>query len=77
MKLERNYRSTQPILHAVNEVMRFSKDRFKKDLWSTRKSKQKPYLTTVADEAAQARYIARQILRAREAGVPHRTIAFI
>ncbi len=70
MKLERNYRSTQPILHAVNQVMRFSKDRFKKDLWSTRKSKQKPYLTTVADEAAQARYIARQILRAREAGVP-------
>ena len=69
MKLERNYRSTQPILHAANEVMRFAKDRFKKNLWSTRKSQQKPCLTSVADEAAQARYIAQQILRAREAGV--------
>jgi DNA helicase II / ATP-dependent DNA helicase PcrA len=69
MKLERNYRSTKPILHASNEVMRFAKDRFTKNLWSTRKSLQKPYLTTVANEAAQARYVAQQILRAREAGV--------
>jgi DNA helicase-2/ATP-dependent DNA helicase PcrA len=31
---------------------------------------QKPYLTCVVDEAAQARYVAQQILKAREAGVP-------
>jgi DNA helicase II / ATP-dependent DNA helicase PcrA len=67
--LEENYRSTQPILHACNEVMKFAKERFTKKLWSARESKQKPYLTTVADEAAQASYVARQILRAREAGV--------
>ncbi len=68
--LEENYRSTQPILHACNEVMKFAKERFTKNLWSSRKSKQKPYLTTVADEQAQARYVAQRILRAREAGVP-------
>lgn len=67
--LEENYRSTQPILHACNQVMKFAKERFTKNLWSARKSKQKPYLTTVADEAVQASYVARQILRAREAGV--------
>ena len=68
--LEQNYRSTQPILYACNQVMQFSKKRFTKNLFSERRSQQKPCLTTVADEAAQARYVAEQILKAREAGVP-------
>ncbi len=67
--LEQNYRSTQPILEACNAVMSFAQERFTKNLWSERKSKQKPYLTTVLDETVQARYVAQQILRAQEAGV--------
>ena len=68
--LEQNYRSTQPILYACNLVIGFAKERFTKNLFSERRSQQKPYLTTVADEAAQARYVAQRILKAREAGVP-------
>jgi ATP-dependent DNA helicase UvrD/PcrA len=68
--LEQNYRSTQPILDACNSVIGFATERFTKNLRSERKSKQKPFLTTVADETAQARYVAEQILEAREAGVP-------
>jgi DNA helicase-2/ATP-dependent DNA helicase PcrA len=67
--LEQNYRSTQPILNACNKVIGFAKERFTKNLRSDRKSQQKPYLTTVADETAQARYVAQKILDAREAGV--------
>ncbi len=67
--LERNYRSTQPILAACNRVIGFAKKRYAKNLFSKRQSKQKPYLTTVADEKTQARYVAQQILDAREAGV--------
>jgi DNA helicase II / ATP-dependent DNA helicase PcrA len=67
--LEKNYRSTQPILEACNAVIGFAKERFTKNLFSDRQSKQKPRLTTVADEPAQARYVADQILRAREEGV--------
>ena len=37
---------------------------------SERRSKQNPYLTTVIDETAQARWVAQQILNSREAGVP-------
>jgi DNA helicase-2/ATP-dependent DNA helicase PcrA len=70
IKLEQNYRSTQPILRSCNKVMEFAKKRFTKNLFSERRSQQKPYLTTVADEAAQARYVAQRILKAREAGVP-------
>jgi DNA helicase-2/ATP-dependent DNA helicase PcrA len=68
--LEQNYRSTQPILSACNKVIEFASERFTKNLRSDRKSQQKPYLTTVEDETAQARYVAQKILDAREAGVP-------
>jgi DNA helicase-2/ATP-dependent DNA helicase PcrA len=67
--LERNYRSTQPILEVSNKVIGFAKDRYTKNLFSKRQSKQKPYLTTVADERAQASHVAQQIVDAREAGV--------
>ena len=66
--LEQNYRSTQPILDACNGVIRFAKERYTKNLRSDRRSTQKPFLTTVSDEASQARYVAQQILDSREAG---------
>jgi DNA helicase II / ATP-dependent DNA helicase PcrA len=68
--LERNYRSTQPILEAANKVIGLATEGYSKNLFSKRRSEQKPYLTTVADERAQARYVAQQMLDAREAGVP-------
>jgi DNA helicase II / ATP-dependent DNA helicase PcrA len=68
--LEQSYRSTQPILDACNSVIGFAKERFTKNLRSDRKSKQRPFLTSVMDETAQARYVAQQILDAREAGLP-------
>jgi DNA helicase-2/ATP-dependent DNA helicase PcrA len=66
--LEQNYRSTQPILDAANAVIGFAQDRFTQNSFSERQSKQRPGLTTVVDEVAQARYVAEQILRAREEG---------
>ena len=75
--LEQNYRSTQPILDACNAVIGLAKERFTKDLWSNRKSKQRPFLTTLTDEVAQARYVAEKILKAREAGVPLKSQAVL
>jgi DNA helicase-2/ATP-dependent DNA helicase PcrA len=75
--LEQNYRSTQPILEACNDVIGFAKERFTKNLRSDRKSKQQPFLTTVMDETAQARYVAQQILNAREAGTPLKSQAVL
>jgi ATP-dependent DNA helicase UvrD/PcrA len=68
--LEQNYRSTQPILDACNQVIKFAKERYTKNLRSDRRSKQRPFLTVVRDEAAQAKFVADQILESREAGVP-------
>src|SRR5262249_59447656 len=75
--LEQNYRSTQPILDACNKVIRSAKEQYTKNLRSDRRSKQKPFLTVVADEAAQARFVAQQILDSRGAGVPLKSQAVL
>jgi len=67
--LERNYRSTQPILAASNAVIGLATERFTKNLWTDKASAQRPRLVSVADEADQARYVVEQILEAREAGM--------
>lgn len=66
--LDRNYRSTQPILAAANAVVALASERFTKNLWTDRPSDERPYLVTVTDEAEQARYIAERVLENREAG---------
>ncbi|SDH05185.1 ATP-dependent helicase [Pelagibacterium luteolum] len=68
--LDRNYRSTQPILAAANAVIEQASERFTKNLWSERQSAAKPQLVTVRDGADQVGYIATSILEAREAGTP-------
>ncbi len=66
--LDRNYRSTQPILTAANGVIGLARERFTKNLWSERASEERPMLVGVRDEADQARYVAEQVLAARETG---------
>lgn len=67
--LDRNYRSTQPILTAANAVIELASERFTKNLWTERQSDAKPYLVTVRDEADQARYVVHKVLEAREGGM--------
>ena len=66
--LERNYRSTAPILAAANAVIGEARERFAKELWTERRSDQRPLVVTVLDEAAQASYVCAEVLAAREAG---------
>ncbi len=67
--LDRNYRSTQPILAAANGVIAQARERFSKDLWSDRAGSEKPRLVSVRDEADQAAYVVEQVLARREAGL--------
>jgi DNA helicase-2/ATP-dependent DNA helicase PcrA len=66
--LERNYRSTQPILDAANAVMALAPEGFAKRLVSERPSAQLPFLALVRDEADQALHVVERILANREAG---------
>jgi DNA helicase-2/ATP-dependent DNA helicase PcrA len=67
--LERNYRSTAPILEASNAVIDLATERFTKNLRTTRGGGDRPNLVLVRDEAEQARYVAERVLNAREEGV--------
>jgi len=67
--LERNYRSTQPILAAANAIIAQAKERYSKDLWSERSAVEKPQLVSVRDDVDQANYVVEQILARREGGI--------
>jgi len=69
LTLDRNYRSTQPILAASNAVIGLARERFAKNLWTDRTSAAKPQLVTVRDEVDQARCVAERVLEYREAGI--------
>jgi DNA helicase-2/ATP-dependent DNA helicase PcrA len=75
--LEDNHRSTQPILDLANAILRQSARGYRKTLRSSRISRQRPWLVVVRDEAAQAAYVAEQVLATREAGVPLRDQAVL
>ena len=69
IKLEQNYRSTQPILAASNAVIGLAAESYRKNLFSERRSEQQPLLVAAKDEQAQADYIVERVLEQREAGI--------
>jgi len=69
VSLERNYRSTQPILDASNGVIGLAAERYTKNLWTDRISSEKPQLVTVRDGCDQAQYVAEKVLQYREDGI--------
>jgi DNA helicase-2/ATP-dependent DNA helicase PcrA len=70
VKLERNYRSTRPILDATNAVIARSPQRHEKTLWTERLGGELPELVTCLDERDQADVVCRSILEHRERGTP-------
>ena len=75
--LERNYRSTQPILAAANAVIALAAERHAKNLWSDRASSQRPRLVSVKNDADQAAFIVEQLLARREDGLKLRQQAVL
>jgi DNA helicase-2/ATP-dependent DNA helicase PcrA len=70
VRLEQNYRSTQPILDVSNAVIALSPQRHEKTLWSERRSDRQPVQFTCLDEPDQSDAVCRTVLDHREQGVP-------
>jgi len=70
IRLERNYRSTRPILDATNAVIALSPQRHEKTLWTDREGGERPELLTCLDERDQADEVCRSVLERRERGTP-------
>jgi DNA helicase-2/ATP-dependent DNA helicase PcrA len=76
--LERNYRSTPPILEVSNAVIAGAPRRHGKSLWSEREGRLRPRLVTCLDDSEQADEVCRRILEHREAGIllQHQAVLF-
>ena len=67
--LERNYRSTAPILAASNAVIALSPERLPKTLFTEKTGGAPPLLVTVGEETDQARYVATRVLGQPRGGI--------
>ncbi|MEM6794894.1 MAG: ATP-dependent helicase [Acidobacteriota bacterium] len=75
--LEQNYRSVQPILDLGNAVLKTTRQRIEKKLFSRLEGDEKPVLVRSVDEISQADFVCRRILELREQGVPLGDIAIL
>jgi len=77
IKLEENYRSTQPILDLSNQIIQRAKESYTKNLFTKREKGVRPILVEAESENFQSRFVAQRILQLREEGVPLDDIAVL
>jgi DNA helicase-2/ATP-dependent DNA helicase PcrA len=68
IRMEQNYRSTPVILEAANHLIKNNAMRKPKALWTEQKGGAKIELFNAEDEAGEAEYVVRNILRCRAQG---------
>jgi len=77
VRLEQNYRSTQPLLDATNAVIALAKEGHRKTLWSNKKAGTKPAYVPCLDETEQTDYVIERLLHLRETGIQLRRQAVL
>ena len=77
IKLEENYRSTQPILNLTNKIIQLAKERYDKRLFTHKQEGETPVLVRAESEQMQSRFVCQKILELREEGVPLWDIAVL
>jgi len=77
IRLERNYRSTSPILKAAHAVVKNNRGRMEKELWTDQAEGEKVHMIIARDDTEEAHQVLRQIQRLRDEGFDYRDIAII
>lgn len=77
IKLEENYRSTQPILGLTNEIIREAKEKYTKVLFTRKIGGTLPALIVASDEYSQSKFVVQKIMELREEGIPLNEIAVL
>lgn len=77
IKLEENYRSTQPILSLTNDIIRNATEKYTKKLFSRIEGEMLPQLYGGLDERAEANFVANKITKLHNDGVALENIAVL
>jgi ATP-dependent DNA helicase UvrD/PcrA len=77
IKLEENYRSTQPILDLANAVIAGAREKYTKCLFSRKAEGDRPRLFRAASENEQSRLVVSQVLDLQRQGVPLKEMAVL
>ena len=77
IKLEQNYRSTQPILKLTNAIMDRAAERFTKCLFTAREGGERPKVIDVKSDPEQAMFISSSIKSHLEQGYAYNDIAVL
>jgi len=77
IKLEENYRSTQPILNLTNVIIKNAKEKYTKRLFTRKVEGTLPVILSAENENYQSRFICQKVLELREEGVPLNSIAVL
>ena len=77
IRLEQNYRSTQPILRLTNAIMDRAVEKFTKCLFTQREGGDKPEVIDVKSDPEQAMYIASSIKSYRSKGYSYKDMAVL
>ncbi len=77
IKLEENYRSTQPILSFTNDIIRNAAEKYTKTLFTKREGELRPMLFAAADEREEAAFIVRAVRKLLAEGVVLTDIAVL
>jgi DNA helicase-2/ATP-dependent DNA helicase PcrA len=77
IKLEENYRSTQPILNLTNSIMDHAVLKYTKRLFTKKPGSMKPVLVCTESEYAQSRFVVERIKKIHEDMTPLNEIAVL
>ncbi len=77
VKLEENYRSTQPILELTNDIIRNASEKYTKRLYSNIEGELRPAVYGGGDEQNEAAFVVNKIKNCQEEGVALEDIAVL
>jgi DNA helicase-2/ATP-dependent DNA helicase PcrA len=77
IKLEENYRSTQPILDVANAIIAGAREKYTKCLFTRRPGGDRPRLYKAASENEQSRLVVAQVEELQKQGLPLRQMAVL
>lgn len=77
LKLEQNYRSTQPILNVTNYVLSQAKEKYDKHLFTQKMAGELPAIVQAPDDHFQSRFVCQMILQLREENLPLNEMAVL